>query len=344
MDAEEIPLVVKAGDGATVEVIVRQNSSVADIIELVAAETGEQPTLVHDGWRLHPSQRVSCLALVSGSELSVAPSFKVGQKLEAVRRDAREQVGVATIQKIEETPIGRHLSVRFDGTTSQTWYNEADSEIAPCGTCEMLNYQLQPPQGEQWYGWAAYLERCGAKAAPREAFLADEFFAGVYPAGGYLEQAPSSDYRALPPPTASAASDAHHRRQAILDLLARKKKPRADDATDFEIGMKIEAKNQKTELVCAATVAATQPPEKPHDWQRILVHFDGHDPDEYDYWCSADTPDVAPPGSCRAQGRLLHPPRGMREDTFQWDEYIRLYGGERSPASCFARATGFWSD
>ena len=67
--------------------------------------------------------------------------------------------------------------------------------------------------------------------------------------------------------------------------------------------MKLEAKDRANpHLICVATVTETA-------GGQLRIHFDGWGED-YDYWCSPESPDLHPVGWCDSMGVKLQPPCG----------------------------------
>jgi len=54
---------------------------------------------------------------------------------------------------------------------------------------------------------------------------------------------------------------------------------------------------------------------------RIKLHFDGY-PNDYDFWVSADCPDLFYPGWCELNSRILQPPKDYGKK-FDWIVYLR---------------------
>ena len=74
----------------------------------------------------------------------------------------------------------------------------------------------------------------------------------------------------------------------------------------FAMGHRLEAVDRKNEaLICPATVAEVTEKE-------LLVHFDGWNPEAYDYWCDRNSRDLFPVGWCR---RNHHPLQLIGQDS-----------------------------
>nr|XP_061810224.1 lethal(3)malignant brain tumor-like protein 4 [Nerophis lumbriciformis] len=98
---------------------------------------------------------------------------------------------------------------------------------------------------------------------------------------------------------------------------------------DFQVGMKLEAVDQKNpSLVCVASVADVAD-------DRVLVHFDNWD-NSYDYWCDSASPLIRPVGWCEEHGRPLTAPHGHPDpENFTWEEYLRDSGFKAAPRAAF---------
>lgn len=71
--------------------------------------------------------------------------------------------------------------------------------------------------------------------------------------------------------------------------------------TSFCLGHRLEAVDRKNEaLICPATIAEVTPTE-------VLVHFEGWNPESYDYWCEPSSRDLFPMGWCARNNHPLQP-------------------------------------
>ena len=69
----------------------------------------------------------------------------------------------------------------------------------------------------------------------------------------------------------------------------------------FVVGQRLEAVDRKNEaLICPATVAEVTSTE-------VRIHFDGWNPDSYDYWCDRNSRDIFPVGWCKKNDHPLQP-------------------------------------
>ncbi|KAM6186756.1 lethal(3)malignant brain tumor-like protein 3 isoform 2-T2 [Rhynchocyon petersi] len=96
----------------------------------------------------------------------------------------------------------------------------------------------------------------------------------------------------------------------------------------FKVGMKLEGVDPEHQSVyCVLTVAEVC-------GYRIKLHFDGYS-DCYDFWVNADALDIHPVGWCEKTGHKLHPPKGYKEDEFNWQTYLKTCKAQAAPKSLF---------
>ncbi|XP_072913405.1 lethal(3)malignant brain tumor-like protein 3 isoform X4 [Hemitrygon akajei] len=96
----------------------------------------------------------------------------------------------------------------------------------------------------------------------------------------------------------------------------------------FKVGMKLEGVDpEHPSMYCVLTVAEVS-------GYRIRLHFDKY-ADCYDFWVNADSPDIHPVGWCEKTGHKLNPPRGYREDEFNWPSYLKMCKAQAVPKSLF---------
>ncbi|KAG9356029.1 hypothetical protein JZ751_000873 [Albula glossodonta] len=67
---------------------------------------------------------------------------------------------------------------------------------------------------------------------------------------------------------------------------------------------------------------------------RLRLHFDGY-PECYDFWVNADSSDIRPAGWCEMTGRKLQPPKGYKEDEFNWAKYQEACSTQAAPKNLF---------
>ncbi|XP_057664537.1 lethal(3)malignant brain tumor-like protein 4 [Diorhabda carinulata] len=101
----------------------------------------------------------------------------------------------------------------------------------------------------------------------------------------------------------------------------------------FRPGMKLEGVDpQHPSYFCVLTVAEVV-------GYRIRLHFDGY-PDNYDFWCNADSMDIFPMGWCEKYGHVLQPPSGYTVDNFNWFQYLKYTKSTAAPKHLFANRAG----
>nr|CAH7713548.1 unnamed protein product [Callosobruchus chinensis] len=101
----------------------------------------------------------------------------------------------------------------------------------------------------------------------------------------------------------------------------------------FRAGMKLEGVDpQHPSYFCVLTVAEVV-------GYRIRLHFDGY-PENYDFWCNADSMDIFPPGWCEKYGHTLQPPSGYTAEEFNWVQYLKQTRSTAAPKHLFANRAG----
>ncbi|XP_038195027.1 lethal(3)malignant brain tumor-like protein 3 isoform X2 [Arvicola amphibius] len=96
----------------------------------------------------------------------------------------------------------------------------------------------------------------------------------------------------------------------------------------FKVGMKLEGVDPEHQSVyCVLTVAEVC-------GYRIKLHFDGYS-DCYDFWVNADALDIHPVGWCEKTGHKLQPPKGYKEEEFNWQSYLKTCKAQAAPKSLF---------
>ncbi|ELW69410.1 Lethal(3)malignant brain tumor-like protein 3 [Tupaia chinensis] len=135
-----------------------------------------------------------------------------------------------------------------------------------------------PPKGKKAWCWASYLEEEKAVAVPAKLF---------------------KEYQSFP-----------------------------YNKNGFKVGMKLEGVDPEHQSVyCVLTVAEVC-------GYRIKLHFDGYS-DCYDFWVNADALDIHPVGWCEKTGHKLHPPKGYKEEEFNWQTYLKTCKAQAAPKSLF---------
>ncbi|XP_036024951.1 lethal(3)malignant brain tumor-like protein 3 isoform X2 [Onychomys torridus] len=96
----------------------------------------------------------------------------------------------------------------------------------------------------------------------------------------------------------------------------------------FKVGMKLEGVDPEHQSVyCVLTVAEVC-------GYRIKLHFDGYS-DCYDFWVNADALDIHPVGWCEKTSHKLQPPKGYKEEEFNWQSYLKTCKAQAAPKSLF---------
>ncbi|XP_019375839.1 PREDICTED: lethal(3)malignant brain tumor-like protein 3 isoform X1 [Gavialis gangeticus] len=96
----------------------------------------------------------------------------------------------------------------------------------------------------------------------------------------------------------------------------------------FKAGMKLEGVDPEHQsMYCVLSVTEVC-------GYRIRLHFDGY-PGCYDFWVNADSSDIHPVGWCEKTGHKLHPPKGYKEEEFNWSSYLKTCKTQAAPKSLF---------
>ncbi|KAG2468389.1 LMBL3 protein, partial [Polypterus senegalus] len=66
----------------------------------------------------------------------------------------------------------------------------------------------------------------------------------------------------------------------------------------------------------------------------MRLHFDQYS-ECYDFWVNANSSDIHPVGWCEKTGHTLNPPKGEREEEFNWQSYLKLWKAQPAPKSLF---------
>ncbi|XP_028290111.1 lethal(3)malignant brain tumor-like protein 4 isoform X2 [Gouania willdenowi] len=113
----------------------------------------------------------------------------------------------------------------------------------------------------------------------------------------------------------------HHKSQSI---------PRT--RAGFKVGMKLEGVDPlHPSMFCVLSVAEVI-------GCRLRLHIDGFS-DCYDFWVNADSGEIKPAGWCKQTGRKLHPPKGIREEEFDWSTYLQSTDSAAAPPTLFTCST-----
>uniref|UniRef100_A0A803T408 Lethal(3)malignant brain tumor-like protein 1 n=1 Tax=Anolis carolinensis TaxID=28377 RepID=A0A803T408_ANOCA len=79
---------------------------------------------------------------------------------------------------------------------------------------------------------------------------------------------------------------------------------------------------------------------------RMRLHFDGYS-ECHDFWLNANSPNIHPAGWFEKTGHKLQPPKGYKEDEFNWATYLKITKAQAAPKHLFvtpdsnAAPTGF---
>nr|XP_033770092.1 lethal(3)malignant brain tumor-like protein 1 isoform X3 [Geotrypetes seraphini]XP_033770094.1 lethal(3)malignant brain tumor-like protein 1 isoform X3 [Geotrypetes seraphini] len=98
---------------------------------------------------------------------------------------------------------------------------------------------------------------------------------------------------------------------------------------NFKPGMKLEGIDpQHPSMYFVLTVAEVC-------GYRVRLHFDGYS-ECHDFWVNADSPNIHPAGWCERTGHKLQPPKGYKEEDFNWASYMRMLKAQAAPKHLFA--------
>ncbi|NXD14967.1 LMBL3 protein, partial [Nothocercus nigrocapillus] len=98
----------------------------------------------------------------------------------------------------------------------------------------------------------------------------------------------------------------------------------------FKAGMKLEGLDpEHPSRFCVLTVA-----EVVVQGYRVRLHFDGYQ-ECYDFWVNADSSDIRPAGWCEKTAHKLLPPKGFKEEEFNWTSYLKNCKAQAAPKSLF---------
>uniref|UniRef100_A0A8C6ZP97 SAM domain-containing protein n=1 Tax=Nothoprocta perdicaria TaxID=30464 RepID=A0A8C6ZP97_NOTPE len=96
----------------------------------------------------------------------------------------------------------------------------------------------------------------------------------------------------------------------------------------FKAGMKLEGLDpEHPSRFCVLTVAEV-------GGYRLRLHFDGYQ-ECYDFWVNADSSDIHPVGWCEKTAHKLLPPKGFKEEEFNWTSYLKNCKAQAAPKSLF---------
>ncbi|XP_078254362.1 lethal(3)malignant brain tumor-like protein 4 isoform X2 [Rhinoraja longicauda] len=96
----------------------------------------------------------------------------------------------------------------------------------------------------------------------------------------------------------------------------------------FKVGMKLEGIDPRHPSVfCVLSVTEVC-------GVRLRLHFDGYS-ECFDFWINNDSPDVRPIGWCEKTNHKLHPPKGHKEEEFNWASYLKICKAQSAPKNLF---------
>uniref|UniRef100_A0A8C9W481 L3MBTL histone methyl-lysine binding protein 3 n=1 Tax=Scleropages formosus TaxID=113540 RepID=A0A8C9W481_SCLFO len=96
----------------------------------------------------------------------------------------------------------------------------------------------------------------------------------------------------------------------------------------FRVGMKLEGVDpEHPSMYCVLTVVEVS-------GHRIRLHFDKYS-DCYDFWVNSNSPDIHPVGWCEKTGHKPYPPKGLKDEEFNWPSYIKLCKAQAAPKALF---------
>ncbi|MBZ3883110.1 Lethal(3)malignant brain tumor-like protein 1 [Sciurus carolinensis] len=96
----------------------------------------------------------------------------------------------------------------------------------------------------------------------------------------------------------------------------------------FKLGMKLEGIDpQHPSMYFILTVAEVC-------GYRLRLHFDGYS-ECHDFWVNANSPDIHPAGWFEKTGHKLQPPKGYKEEEFNWSQYLRSTRAQAAPKHLF---------
>ncbi|XP_072895429.1 lethal(3)malignant brain tumor-like protein 4 isoform X1 [Hemitrygon akajei] len=96
----------------------------------------------------------------------------------------------------------------------------------------------------------------------------------------------------------------------------------------FKVGMKLEGIDPRhPSTFCVLSVAEVC-------GVRLRLHFDGYS-ECFDFWINSDSPDIHPVGWCEKTGHKLYPPKGYKEEEFNWASYLKICKAQAAPKNLF---------
>ncbi|XP_038665648.1 lethal(3)malignant brain tumor-like protein 1 isoform X4 [Scyliorhinus canicula] len=96
----------------------------------------------------------------------------------------------------------------------------------------------------------------------------------------------------------------------------------------FKVGMRLEGIDPRhPSMFCVLSVAEVC-------GVRLRLHFDGYS-ECFDFWTNIDSPDIHPVGWCEKTSHKLHPPKGCKEEEFNWSNYLKTCKAQPASKSLF---------
>ncbi|XP_069777211.1 lethal(3)malignant brain tumor-like protein 4 isoform X3 [Narcine bancroftii] len=96
----------------------------------------------------------------------------------------------------------------------------------------------------------------------------------------------------------------------------------------FKVGMKLEGIDPRhPSMFCVLSVAEVC-------GVRLRLHFDGYS-ECFDFWINNDSPDIHHMGWCEKTSHKLHPPKGNKEEEFNWTSYLKFCKAQSAPKNLF---------
>ncbi|XP_067836824.1 lethal(3)malignant brain tumor-like protein 4 isoform X2 [Heptranchias perlo] len=96
----------------------------------------------------------------------------------------------------------------------------------------------------------------------------------------------------------------------------------------FKVGMRLEGIDPRhPSMFCVLSVAEVC-------GVRLRLHFDGYS-ECFDFWINMDSPDIHNVGWCEKTSHKLHPPKGYKEEEFNWANYLKTCKAQAAPKNLF---------
>uniref|UniRef100_UPI00398ECFA4 lethal(3)malignant brain tumor-like protein 4 isoform X2 n=1 Tax=Pristiophorus japonicus TaxID=55135 RepID=UPI00398ECFA4 len=96
----------------------------------------------------------------------------------------------------------------------------------------------------------------------------------------------------------------------------------------FKVGMRLEGVDPRhPSMFCVLSVAEVC-------GVRLRLHFDGYS-ECFDFWINIYSSDIHPVGWCEKTSHKLHPPKGYKEEEFNWANYLKICKAQAAPKNLF---------